>query len=223
MPSRDRSERTRRTKPRPCRPCPTGAPPEPEHGDGERDGAVQRDAAIERRDPVFVDAREDLDQRGGPPEGVPESRRRVVVERGQAARREAREEVRDPGRHEPAQRIGAHILCGRRARSGEEIRDGSRRDLAHHEERQRGNGERDPEPGYLTTQAPFLPGDRQGREDREADRLRREHDHDEDAVGGEETVRLLRAPELVRDDDADDRREARHDEHRHGGERRARQ
>ena len=49
-------------------------------------------------------------QRGRASERIPERRCRIVVERGEAARREPREEMRDRRRDEPAERVGADVL-----------------------------------------------------------------------------------------------------------------
>ena len=78
---------------------------------------------------------------------------------------------------------------------------------ADDEQRDGDDGERDRPRGGLLPETPLDARAAERRQDDEADRGRREREHDEDAVGGEEPVRLGRAPELARDDDADDRGE----------------
>ena len=123
--------------------------------------------------------------------------------------------MRDRRRYEPAQRIGADVL--RAAAEPEPVSRSAmlpRRHLADDEQRERDDRERVANPATAPASRRSCSRAGERGQHRHANRLRREHDDDEDAVRGEETVRLLRAAELVRDDDADDRGEARHDERR---------
>ena len=64
----------------------------------------------------------------------------------------------------------------------------------------------------------LVAGARERRQHGDADRTRSQHDHEEDAVGGEKPVRVRAAAELACDHDADSGRESGHD-----GERKRRQ
>ena len=60
-------------------------------------------------DSVRLDAQQDECESRRGAGRIPERRRCIVVERGEAARREAGEEVRDPGGHDPAKRVGGGV------------------------------------------------------------------------------------------------------------------
>ena len=163
-------------------------------------------------DAVGVRARDDVRQPGGAPDRVAERRRAVVVERGEGARDEPGEEVSDRRGDDPAQRLGTGV-----ARSLGAVAREHGRELVGRERARRGSagGRRAP----ARSRIPPPPASRRSslrarkrREDGDANRLRRRHHDHEDAVRGEESVRLVGPPELAGDDHPDDRREAAHDE-----------
>ncbi len=149
--------------------------------------------------------------------GVAECGDSVAVVGGERTRGEPGVELEHARGDEPRQRRGEGIGC--RAPGDDEAddhRDGHRRC--------RDDRERRTEPAELAAQAVLLAGPRQRWQHDDAGRLRRECQHQVDAVGHEEAVGLVRAPEPVRDQDRrsrrsradDDRRERRDDAARDG-------
>ncbi len=74
------------------------APREPSGRDEERDRTVERHAPGNGHDPVLVDLSHDQPETCRASGRVPERCRRVVVERGEAARRKPCVQMRDSGR-----------------------------------------------------------------------------------------------------------------------------
>ena len=85
--------------------------------------------------------------------------------------------------------------------------DGVRADRRDDEQRQSHDRESKRVGRGLAAETTLRAGTRQLWQQNDAQRRRGEPEHDEDAVGGKEAVGLRAAPELVRDDDADDRSE----------------
>ena len=132
--------------------------------------------------------------------------------------------MRDRRRDEPAERVGADASGGGRARAREQICDRLPRRphrRAAEEATTTASAVANPATAPANRRSPRA----RASEGSTATRIACDAStiDDEDAVRGEETVRLLRAAELVRDDDADDGGEAGHDERRRRGERRTRQ
>ena len=88
--------------------------------DDEGDDPVQHHPPPHRHDPVGLDPREDHRQPRRAPGCVAERGRRIVVERGEAARRQPGEEMGDGRRDHPAERVDRGLLrdLGARRPSG---------------------------------------------------------------------------------------------------------
>ena len=110
-----RRTRGRRRHRRPV--CP---PREHDQRNDERHRRADRHPPRHGDDPVGVRARDDVREARGTPDGVAESRRAVVVEGGERARRQTDEEVRDRRGNDPLQgaRAGLARDLGSRLPSG---------------------------------------------------------------------------------------------------------
>ena len=136
-----------------------------------------------------------------PPSAKPAAARAVAVERGERARRERREQLDERGRHEDA---SARARCARSRRQLPVIRSPSGREkTATSTETGIASARK------ATAKARLSPPSRPSAAARVrsgtttiAEGLRGEHEHEVDAVGGEEAVRLGVAAELVREERA---------------------
>ena len=172
-------------------------------GDGEE--AVERHPDRDGVDPVRIDAHEDVSEARDARDDVRDRRREVVVERREGAGGEPRVELPDRGedhqRHDALRRVPRSLGAEPRQHRGR----GPCREERDDEQRDGDDGEGHRPRRGLLSETPLDARTAERRQDDEADRGRREGEDDEDAVGGEEPVRLGRATELACDDDADDR------------------
>ena len=174
---------------------------------GERDGGVQERSPGARDDPVLADPPEDQPEAEHAAERVAGRRRAVAVVGGERAGGERCEEMGDGGGDEEDERVGRRLARARR-QSARELP--GRPVVREHAERERRHGDR--RDGERVgrehgAERAFVAGARERRQHGDTDRTRGQHDHEEDAVGGEEPVRLGAAAELACDHDADGGRE----------------
>ena len=188
----------------------------------ERDDAVEHRSPGDGDDPVGLDADEDQREPGSASERVGECSRPVVVQRGEPAGRDRREEVGDPGGDDPPEHVRSRVVRDVGPVAGEQSRDERGAEGRDDEERDCDHDERDRESGELSSEPAFVPGERELGQHRDPDRLRGDHDDDEEPVRSEQAVGLRRAAELARDHHADARRDRRHDEEGARSERAAR-
>ena len=128
----------------------------------------------------------------------------------------------NPGGDDPPEHVRGRVVRDLGPVAGEQSRDERGAEGRDEEERDRDHDERDRESGELASEPAFVPGERELGQHRDPDRLRGDHDDDEEPVRGEQAVGLRRAAELARDHDADRRRDRRDDEEGARGERAAR-
>jgi hypothetical protein len=160
---------------------------------------------------LSVDPREDQREPDQRPADVADRRGDVVVHRGERAREQPGGELAQGRGHQPGERRGGRVARLLGAEAGQHGRERLRRQDPDECERQRGGGDRARVRGGLDREAPLLARPCEGRQHGHADGRRGEREHDEDPVRREEPVRLGGVAELLRDDDADDRRETRLD------------
>jgi hypothetical protein len=150
------------------------------------------------RDDEEDDARETAERE-------PSRRRYVAVPRGERARSEGGEKLGERGGNQPGEGIrrdGGRLL---RQPSGDELAPEAGEGDRDDRRRDRKGEESDHVGAELLAEAAFGLRARQIRHDHHAERLCAEDEHEVYAVGGEETVRLEIAAELVREKRAGDR------------------
>ena len=125
--------------------------------------------------------------------------------------------MRDRRRYEEDESVGGRLARAQRQPAGELRGSPAARQQAYEKRRDCDDAERERVRGYDAAERAGGPGAGETRQHRDPDRAGREDEHEEDAVGGEEAVRLDAAAELTRDHDADSGREAGDDGHRERG------
>ena len=168
-----------------------------------------------RDDPVLVDPPEDEREAQHAPERVAGSGGRIAVVRGEPARAERSEQVRDGRGDEEHEGFGGDVLRARRQAGGQLSGTPVAREDRQRERRRRDDPDRERVRGEEAPERAFGAGAGELREHRRAHRARRQDEHEEDAVGGEEPVRLHAAADLSRDHDADRGGQPGHDGDRH--------
>ena len=176
----------------------------PQHRDewhDQRDGAVEREAPAEGDDAVVDQGngqRDAAERAGGEAERGP----LVVVERGERARDEAAEDLRDRRRDDPRQQEGCLVACERvrRQGAGELFR---REDRDHGDDAER---QRQPDrPGAdLPGQPPGGLGGHEARQNDDTERARDQGQCQIGAVGSEEPIGLYAMPKLSGENDTQD-------------------
>jgi hypothetical protein len=138
---------------------------------------------------VRVRSDEEEDQPGDSPEREAERRRPVAVASGERTRRQRSEQLQERRRDQPRQRVRRNDGGEMRQPPGDQLAEEAckrcrdeRRRHCHDEEGEAVGAELRREPALLL-------GPRQVGHDDHAKRLRTEHQHEVDAVGGHEPVR----------------------------------
>ena len=186
--------------------CLAASPPrQDETGRDESDHTVERHSPGHGLDAVLPDPEGDQRHPGDAAGRKAHGGGRVVVEGRERARGQPGEHVARSGRDHPWERGGGGRAGELRSLAGQDVRDTSRRD-GRRDHQHRGDEQED-EPGPDGFGAEPAVGTRPGErgQHRDSDRVGHQDDDDEDAVRGEEPVRLGREPQLAGDDHPDDR------------------
>ena len=132
----------------------------------------------------------------------PERRRDVAVLRRQCARGQSSDQLREGRGDEPRQGLGGHVSGVLRQTASDQLAPEIREDPGDHGRRNGDCHERERVGAELRAEPPFGLGAREVRDDDHPEGLGAEDEHEVDAVGGHEAVRLAVPPELVREESA---------------------
>ena len=210
-----------------CRTCcrhghgrPTTSPRQCNQGDDEPHESADRHSPGHGDDAIGVRTSDDVRETGRTADCVPDGRCPVVVQRRERACGQADEEVRDRRRDDPLESVCTGFARNLGAVPRQDLCEPIGDEQGAENERYADEGKCGREPGRRGRELPGSSRSCQGRENGDADGLRSSHDDDEDAVRGEETVRLVGPPELACDENPDESCEAADDDERCRGQRR---
>ena len=187
----------------------------PASGTASAIDGVERHSPADRVDPVRLDAPHDQREPGDAAQRVAEPRpsrsRRAPPARSQRARRRGARPPREPPTAARPPRVSSATL---RVAARQELRELVAPNAVTSRSGTANTASASGEARELAREPLLGARRRELREHRQPDRLGGDPDDDEDAVGRQEPVRLVRAAELLRDHDSDDRGDARDEEHR---------